>query len=139
MAFSMVNNLCMQAVRAAFLHLPAASKRVEKALITRLCLVATSVPIYNTARTSPRPPYTVRRPRRVPLSRFKGAPPISAAPCLWPTVPNSGTWGPHRPRREGPAPRDAPKHVGFPLPHCPVFDGGCQGIVEGGPLPCQPG
>ena len=36
------------------------------------------------------PPQTARLPRRVPLSRLKGATPTRAATCLWSNVPNSG-------------------------------------------------
>jgi hypothetical protein len=43
------------------------------------------------ARTSALPPHTLRRPRRVPESRFRGATPTRAATRLCVSVPSSGT------------------------------------------------
>ena len=43
------------------------------------------------ARTSALPPHTLRRPRRVPASRFRGATPTRAATRLCVSVPSSGT------------------------------------------------
>ena len=47
--------------------------------MTGLHRLATNAPMYRTARTRARPPQTVRLPRRVPLSRLKGATPTRAA------------------------------------------------------------
>src|SRR5215217_3454488 len=44
--------------------------------------VATKAPMYGACLTLSLPPHTVRRPRRVPESRFKGATPTKAASCL---------------------------------------------------------
>jgi hypothetical protein len=55
-----------------------------------LCLLATNALMQRAARMQERPPQTVRFPRRVPLSRLKGATPIRAAICLRSRVPNSG-------------------------------------------------
>ena len=52
--------------------------------------LAVSAPMYRAARTRARPPQTVRLPRRVPLSRLKGATPTRAAICRRSSVPNSG-------------------------------------------------
>ena len=49
--------------------------------MTGLWRLATNAPMYRTARTRARPPQTVRFPRRVPLSRLKGATPTKAAIC----------------------------------------------------------
>ncbi len=53
-------------------------------------LIAAYVPMYNAARTRARPPQTVRRPRRVPLSRLRGATSTRLEICLRPTVSSSG-------------------------------------------------
>src|SRR3954469_15944896 len=50
----------------------------------------TSAPMYRTERTWARPPQMVRCPRSVPLSRFRGATPTSAAICLRFSLPSSG-------------------------------------------------
>jgi hypothetical protein len=73
MAFRIVKNLRMQAVKATFLALPAAQRRSSQALSTELYRTATRVLMYKVARTCARPPQMVRVPRRVPLSRLNGA------------------------------------------------------------------
>src|SRR5438128_11427876 len=126
MAFMMVNSVCMQAVRATFLALPAANRRSYKALITGWWRVAPSAPIDNTARTSARPPYTVRRPRRVPLSRLQGATPLKAASGWVPRGPHAGTWPSIVRASTGPTP-------GMRL------TGVRQGVIEPGDRRGQPG
>jgi hypothetical protein len=54
------------------LAFPAARRRWENARMTGLKRAATSAPIERTARICARPPQTVRFPRNVPLSRFRG-------------------------------------------------------------------
>ena len=59
--------------------------------MTGLYRVATRAPMYSAARTLARPPHTVRRSRRLPLSRSKGATPTGAAICLRFSVPTADT------------------------------------------------
>ena len=80
----------MQAVRASFLGFPAASSRWWKSRMTGLKRLATNALMYRGARTRARPPQTVRLPRRVPLSRLKGATLTRAATCRRSSVPSSG-------------------------------------------------
>ena len=86
----MVSSLRMQAVRATFLVLPAAKRRVYKAWRTGLRRLPTRAAMYKAARTVARPPQIVRLPRMVPLSRLIGARPTNAATCLRSRVPSSG-------------------------------------------------
>lgn len=60
MALRIVSNLCMQAVSATFLVLPAASKRAYRARKIGLRRLPTSAAMYNAALTVLRPPQTVR-------------------------------------------------------------------------------
>src|SRR5579859_7510076 len=89
-ALRIVSSLCMQAVSASFLVLPAATKRAYTARRTGLQRLPTRAPMYRAARTVPRPPQIVRLPRSVPLSRLSGASPTSAAIGLRSSVPSSG-------------------------------------------------
>jgi hypothetical protein len=66
----------VQAMSATFFGLPAARRRRSNARMTGFRRVATSVPMYRTARTGARPPQ-IRLPRRVPLSRARGATPTA--------------------------------------------------------------
>ena len=59
-ALRMVRNFRMQAVRATFLSLPRFNKCWYCAWISGLWRVATSVDIYSTLRTSPRPPLVLK-------------------------------------------------------------------------------
>ena len=69
----------MQATIATFFGLPAAIKRVWKALMTGLCWIATNAAMYNTERTFARPPQIRRLPLRGPESEASGATPTSLA------------------------------------------------------------
>jgi hypothetical protein len=55
-----------------------------------LARMAATVAMYSTRLTCARPPQMQRLPRKVPLSRLKGARPARAATCLRVRVPNSG-------------------------------------------------
>src|SRR5687768_17269530 len=65
-----------------FLHYRVAARGDQGAHVQRRSDVGPS---------SPLPPHTLRRPRRVPESRFRGATPTRAATRLWVSVPSSGT------------------------------------------------
>jgi hypothetical protein len=60
--------------------------------------------MYSAARTSALPPHTLRRPRRVPESRLRGATPTKAASRLCVSVPSSGTPANRVRARTGPTP-----------------------------------
>lgn len=47
-----------------------------------LCFAALQTLMYKAVRTGARPPQTIRFPRIVPLSLFKGATPTKAAICF---------------------------------------------------------
>src|SRR5919202_992329 len=87
----MVRRLWVQAVRTPFLSSPAAPRRAHSARMTGCQRVAVRAAVYRAARTLGRPPQTLRLPRQVPLSQFRGATPTRAASGLWPSRPSSGS------------------------------------------------
>ena len=91
-ALRMVSSLRMQAVRATFLVLPAARRRVYRACRTGLRRLPTRAAIYKAARTVARPPQIVRLPRSVPLSRLIGARPGLGSNGPWSTSSFAGNW-----------------------------------------------
>ena len=64
-----------------FREFPSPAQPLIEDLQTGFHLTATNVLMYSAPRTTARPPQVVRRPRKVPLSRFKGATPTNAA--IW--------------------------------------------------------
>ena len=66
------NQLAHASCKGHLLGFSRSTKTLAKALIMGLCLVAVTEAIYRAARTSARPPQTVRLPRIVPLSRLRG-------------------------------------------------------------------
>lgn len=91
MALRMVKSLRMQATMTTFGGLPAAASRSLIALICGLYRRALWVAMYRAWRTAARPPQMERSPLRLPLSWLNGATPTSAAICLRPSVPSSGS------------------------------------------------
>ena len=90
MALSIVNSVRIQAIKATCARFPAARRRGENALSTGWSRPATRVRRERAVRPWARPPQIVRAPRRVPLSRCKGARPTHAARGWRRKGPHSG-------------------------------------------------
>src|SRR5215213_5308243 len=88
-------------------------KTLVEFLHYRVAAGATRSPMYSAARTSALPPHTLRRPRRVPESRLRGATPTRAASRLCVSVPSSGTPASRVRARTGPTPGTLLKSASF--------------------------
>ena len=81
----------MAAVMATLAGLPPAIRRSSRARMAGLWRVAVRVGMYRALRRLARPPMTMRRPRKVPLSRLTGATPTRLAMRRRSSLPSSGS------------------------------------------------
>src|SRR6266481_7394070 len=106
--------------------------------MTGLERTAATTAIYRTRRTWARPPQIQRLPRKLPLSRLKGASPTSAAICLRLSAPSSGKCASRVVESTFPTPGTEPEQLVALAPDRGLADQTGEFVVEPGEPLFQP-